>query len=221
MCYQLKENQFKFGILYCTGKQTEDEMYANVKGSCAFDEFLTLLGTKVKLKGFPYFRGGLDTENDTTGKYSVYAKWQDFEIMFHVSTFLPYNSRDPQQVERKRHIGNDIVVIIFVDGDAQYAPDTIRSYFTHVFLVIHPIRNMEGKVEKYKLTTVAKEGVRPFKPVLPVPPVFSRNVDFRDFLITKLINAERAAYHVPVFAKRFERTRGFLLSEFYRKWCHS
>ena len=40
-----------------------------------------------------------------------------------------------EKVERKRHIGNDIVVIIFVDGDAQYAPDTIRSYFTRNLLL--------------------------------------------------------------------------------------
>jgi len=35
------------------------------------------------------------------------------EIMFHVSTLLPYSSGDNQQVQRKRHIGNDIVAIVF------------------------------------------------------------------------------------------------------------
>ena len=34
-------------------------------------------------------------------------------MMFHVSTLLPFFPADPQQVERKRHIGNDLVVIIF------------------------------------------------------------------------------------------------------------
>lgn len=33
--------------------------------------------------------------------------------MFHVSTFLPYTVGDIQQLQRKRHIGNDIVAIVF------------------------------------------------------------------------------------------------------------
>lgn len=33
--------------------------------------------------------------------------------MFHVSTLLPYTVGDLQQLQRKRHIGNDIVAIIF------------------------------------------------------------------------------------------------------------
>jgi len=35
------------------------------------------------------------------------------EIMFHVSTFLPYSPDNPQQLHRKRYIGNDVCVIIF------------------------------------------------------------------------------------------------------------
>lgn len=31
--------------------------------------------------------------------------------MFHVSTLLPHSDRDSQQIERKRHIGNDRVTI--------------------------------------------------------------------------------------------------------------
>lgn len=54
--------------------------------------------------------------DDSTGTHSVYRKLQNYEIMFHVSTYIPYYSKDQQQVERKRHIGNDVVVIIFRDG---------------------------------------------------------------------------------------------------------
>jgi len=53
---------------------------------------------------------------DTTGTHSVYTTMDDYEIMFHVSTLLPHNPRDPQQVERKRHIGNDICVIVYLDA---------------------------------------------------------------------------------------------------------
>jgi Rap/ran-GAP protein len=48
----------------------------------------------------------LDTrETATTGTHSVYTEWSGFEVMFHVSTLLPYNPRDTQQIERKRHLG--------------------------------------------------------------------------------------------------------------------
>ena len=36
--------------------------------------------------------------------------------MFHVATYIPFTPEDRQQVERKRHLGNDIVVIVFKDG---------------------------------------------------------------------------------------------------------
>jgi len=51
-----------------------------------------------------------------TGEYSIYTKFQDIEIMFHVATYIPFTLEDRQQVERKRHLGNDIVVLIFRDG---------------------------------------------------------------------------------------------------------
>ncbi|KYO33077.1 signal-induced proliferation-associated protein 1-like [Alligator mississippiensis] len=49
---------------------------------------------------------------DSTGTHSLYTTYQDYEIMFHVSTMLPYTPNNPQQLLRKRHIGNDIVTIV-------------------------------------------------------------------------------------------------------------
>lgn len=49
--------------------------------------------------------------------------------MFHVSTYLPYTPLDPQQVERKRHIGNDVVLIVFKEGDEPFVPTKITSNF--------------------------------------------------------------------------------------------
>lgn len=49
--------------------------------------------------GFDKYKGGLDTVHDLTGLYSVYAHWRNIEIMFHVSTLLPYEKHDPQKVD--------------------------------------------------------------------------------------------------------------------------
>ncbi len=35
---------------------------------------------------------------DSTGTHSLYTRYQDYEIMFHVSTMLPYTSNNTQQV---------------------------------------------------------------------------------------------------------------------------
>lgn len=93
-----------------------------------------MLGEKIRLKGWQQYKGGLDVKNDMTGRYSIYTIYEGHEIMFHVSTLLPF-SRDRQQVERKRHIGNDIINIIFVDGDeADFSPNCIKSQFTRILL---------------------------------------------------------------------------------------
>lgn len=89
----------KVGVLLCrAGQSTEEEMYNNVESTRSFDEFLELLGDRVRLRGFENFRGGLDNVSDTTGTHSVYTQFKDKQIMFHVSTLLPYSQNDKQQV---------------------------------------------------------------------------------------------------------------------------
>ena len=59
------------------------------------------------------------------------------DLYFHIN---PLYNNHLLQVERKRHIGNDIAVIVFVDGDPDdkitFKPSSIRTKFTHVFAVI-------------------------------------------------------------------------------------
>lgn len=44
------------------------------------------------------FRGGLDVTRGQTGTESVYTNFRGKEIMFHVSTKLPFTEGDSQQV---------------------------------------------------------------------------------------------------------------------------
>ena len=44
------------------------------------------------------YRGGLDVAGDQTGEHSVYTEYKGREIMFHVSTLLPFDEQDSQQV---------------------------------------------------------------------------------------------------------------------------
>lgn len=61
--------QVKVGVMYCrAGQSTEEEMYNNEMAGPAFEEFLQLLGEKVRLKGFSKYRAQLDTKS----KYYTY-----------------------------------------------------------------------------------------------------------------------------------------------------
>lgn len=177
---------FKFGVLYTKPSQlTDDEMLSNENGSEEFNQFISLLGNRVRLKGWDKYRGGLDVKGDMTGEYSVYTIYEGHEIMFHVSTMLPYSKDNRQQVERKRHIGNDIVNIVFVDGGAtqmsQFNPAFIKSQFTHVFALVA----YDSSDNSYKLVVYSEESVPLFGPSLPCPPVFKMPQEFREFLIVK------------------------------------
>jgi hypothetical protein len=51
--------------------------------------------------------------NGHTGTEAVYEQYYNREIMFHVAPLLPHTAGDAQQLQRKRHVGNDIVAIVF------------------------------------------------------------------------------------------------------------
>lgn len=95
------KSELKVGVIYVQeGQRTEEQILDNNENSPLFEEFLQILGDKVRLQGFDKYKGGLDTIYDLTGLYSVYTNWRDIEIMFHVSTLLPYEKHDPQKVYR-------------------------------------------------------------------------------------------------------------------------
>ena len=74
--------------------------------------------------------------DDSTGLYSVYAEHQSNEIMFHVSTLLPFTPNNTQQLPRKRYIGNDIVTVVFQEPEAKPFIPNLKSQFQHVFIVV-------------------------------------------------------------------------------------
>ncbi|XP_071414420.1 rap1 GTPase-activating protein 1-like isoform X9 [Pithys albifrons albifrons] len=92
-------NNFKFGVIYQKpGQTTEEEVFSNTVESQGFLEFLDFLGDKIQLQDFRGFRGGLDVTRGQTGTESVYTNFRGKEIMFHVSTKLPFTEGDSQQV---------------------------------------------------------------------------------------------------------------------------
>ncbi|XP_041092276.1 signal-induced proliferation-associated 1-like protein 3 isoform X2 [Polyodon spathula] len=198
----------KVGILFCKAAQsTEEEMYSNEEASPGFEDFLSLLGEKVCLKGFPKYAAQLDTKTDSTGTHSLYTSYQDYEIMFHVSTMLPYTPNNRQQLLRKRHIGNDIVTIIFQEpGALPFTPQNIRSHFQHVFVIVRVHSPCTENV-CYSVAVTRSKDVPPFGPPIPCGVMFRSSEVFRDFLLAKVINAENAAHKSEKFHTMATRTR--------------
>ncbi|XP_071229291.1 rap1 GTPase-activating protein 1-like isoform X2 [Salvelinus alpinus] len=210
-------NNFKFGVIYQKfGQTTEEELFGNSDESPAFVEFLEFLGDKIELHDFKGFRGGLDVTHGQTGTESVYTNFHNKEIMFHVSTKLPYTEGDSQQLQRKRHIGNDIVAILFQEENTPFVPDMIASNFLHAYVVVQ-VENACSDNVTYKVSVTARDDVPFFGPALPDPAIFKKGYEFHEFLFTKLINAEYACYKAEKFAKLEERTRSALLETLYEE----
>ena len=126
----------KIGIMYVApGQSHEDEILANTHGSPAYTRFLEGLGRLIDLRGqVDVYAGGLDPDED--GEYA-YAWWDDIgQILYHTATLMP-NSEEGS-TNKKRHIGNDFVRIVWNDSGMQYRFDTLSTQFQFVNIVIEP-----------------------------------------------------------------------------------
>jgi hypothetical protein len=151
----------KIGVIYVGNEQeSARDLIKNEKGSDLYNEFLQGLGWDVDLKTHVGFMGGLDA-NLTTGTVAPYYSNSTTEVIFHVVTNMPTKPNDQQQIHKKRHIGNDIVHIVWSEHDRDYRPWTITSQFNFVHIVIYPLKDPFFRVQIY-----AKPEVPPFGPLV-------------------------------------------------------
>lgn len=224
------QSKFKWGVLYVKHGQTrEDDMFSNNEMSSGFREFLETLGDVINLKDWNGYTGGLDTNKNMTGTHSVFTKFHDQQIMFHVAPMLPHDPECPQQLERKRHLGNDVVVIVYMDNENQahgdpegdpapYLPTTIRTHFQHILAVVQRDPNTAANEKtRYRLNISRKSDVPGFGPDLPSPCVFDKS-QLRNVLLTKLINGERAALKAPAFERAISRTRSGFIQYYHQEY---
>ena len=135
--------------------------------------------------------------------------------MFHVSTLLPYSKIERQQLERKRHIGNDIVTIVFQETETQFNPECIVSQFLHVYLIVTPL-DTDGT--QFKVSVIHRDNVPLFGPVINHSNLFHCDDTFKQWLLTKLINAEMASCKATTFQKYQVRHFLSLIRYIYTRW---
>ncbi|KAF2146097.1 uncharacterized protein K452DRAFT_315352 [Aplosporella prunicola CBS 121167] len=132
----------KIGIIFIgEGQRTEQQVLQNVMGSGDYTQFLEALGEGnwVRLKGSQMNTQGLDREFDTDGTHTICWRDRAVEVVFHVITLMPVNlEHDPYCINKKKHIGNDFVNIVFNNSGYPFDFDMFPSQFNYVYIVITP-----------------------------------------------------------------------------------
>lgn len=133
--------------------------------------------------------------------------------MFHVSTMLPFSNNDRQQLTRKRHIGNDLVTIIFQEpGAPPFSPKSVRSQYQHIFIIVRVI-NPNSYNPQYSVAVSCSQDIPSFGPPLPKNPLFLKSKEFREFLLAKIINADSVGLKCEKFTQIRTRTRNGTLKD--------
>ena len=217
---------YKFAVLSVLPDQTtESQILGNNAMGPEFRAFLEQLGQQVHVPTHSGFIGGLDGVSGSTGEHSYYTTFHNFEIMYHVGPLLsehdpsatgPANSElDQQHWHRKRHVGNDIVVILFCEPGRRTRPISLpssRSHMNHVFIVVSLASSPSGS-PVYNINVASKGGTHSFAPPLPCPPSFPPGHVFTNFILTKAINSERAAMYASGFTDLLGKARATQLTE--------
>lgn len=144
----LNLNRFKFGIAYLDRFDTsEQQMLSNTfqdsSTSEAFSNFLNGLGDRINLKGWKSFAGGLDVSDEgLTGDHAIYSKNDSAEIIYHIVPWLPETETN-NNLERKRHFGNDTIVIIYSESLYAFEMESILSRQIQVVLFVRFINRMQ------------------------------------------------------------------------------
>jgi len=133
------------------GNDTKSPLYA---------EFVKGIGWKIDLSQHRGYLGGLDPKL-TTGSHAPYYANSLIEVVFHEVTAMPTNPSDEQQIHKKRHVGNDIVHIVYSEHCRDYNAETIKTQFNDAHVIVYPLPNGLFRIQIYK-----KDNVPLFGPLI-------------------------------------------------------
>ena len=196
------QNECKFSVLYAKpGQTTEIEMFQNQEGSNHFIHFLELLGKKINGNDYT---GGLNDQKVERAPVDfdiITSKFNnEIDCVFHISTFLPFNLENTLQPERKRILHNNPVSIIFKEYNGtieQIDISSFKSYTNNVFIVIgYDITQKDTDVPLYDLNVCVKNDIPPIPPFIYWKK-YRHEQAFSEFLLAKLLNADRLAKKSP------------------------
>jgi len=135
----------KLALLYVGfGQQTEKEILGNTMDtakSALYHEVIKGLFPLVDLATHTGYAGGLEKYGaDIVGSSVPYYSNILLEMVAHECVRSPSGTEKCAE-SRKRHIGNDIVHIVWSEHVADYSPSTIISQFGSIVIIIYPLPN--------------------------------------------------------------------------------
>jgi hypothetical protein len=140
----------KIGLIYVRpGQESQQEILKNDGASHEFKEFVSGLGWDVSLETHKGFLGGLDPDL-TTGKTAPYFCSSLMEVIFHDITRMPTKEGDDQQIQKKRHVGNDVVNVVWSEHCHDFHRNTITSQFNDVLIIVYPVDSRLFRVQIMK-----------------------------------------------------------------------
>ena len=206
---RLLVKNFKFGVGYVNDEQNafKDVLHnTDTSISDAYSSFLHYLGDKISMFGWNGYRGGLDTQDTTLS--SIYKRIDGHELIFHVSHMLPYSQTDYDQVDRKRHLGNDVVLIIFSESTKEFDVLSVESRPNQVVIVVKACNPV------YTVDVMFKHGsTRSYSASMYDSHSFLR-LSIVHIYYSLVIQIEKECYSLPEIATRLSRTRSVLLKDF-------
>ena len=182
-----------------TNKVPEEDWLLSIShASPQFWEFTQGLGTPVRSQDLTYFSGGLDTSSRCEdGDFSLI--WMidekeglnlndigttDLMVLFHTIPLMPLREKDTSIRNRKRHVGNDYVHIIYTERDASLLRRATCSMKDgHVYT-----NSIIGG--EFGLVTI-------FVDNLPATPAFSRITVQTKHSISEKLSVLRGSYVMP------------------------
>eukprot|EP00943_MAST-04B_sp_MAST-4B-sp1_P003814 g3814.t1 len=151
----------KIGLIYVPpGAVGESAILAACTASYEFLDLMSHLGEYIKLEDCEsqgVYNGGLDcSHGGSDGEYSLAWRNEYCQIMFHCTLLMADNNIDTNSsqrnirsspylsnVNKKRHVGNDFVHIVYTDNPSveeyPYDQETMPGQFNCVHIVIRPL----------------------------------------------------------------------------------
>ena len=98
-----------------------------------------------------------------------------------------------------------------------------KSQFNHVFLVVSIDRKKTEETKKthYRVACSLREGMHTFGPRLVKPPIYEKGNGFKEFLLSKCINGEKASKFAPDFLQKRAHLREWFLNNLIDKAAKS
>jgi len=120
-----------------------------------FVKFQQSIGSLVPLAELESFSGGLDTASGADGEFALVWRSGGVMLLFHTPTLMPQGYHN-----RKRHVGNDFVHVLFAETGIQYDVGTISGDYGIVTIIVTPFKDMDQCQVEVKVRSAVLRGLQ-------------------------------------------------------------